>query len=415
MFEIHDSVQTLQGSTPTRRLIVTRALEYLDSLAQEAGDNSALQRELATAYEKIGDIQGNPYSANLGDTDGALVSYRKALVIRERFTGSQSSAETEMELGRSFRGLGDIFEQKGDVARSIENYRHSLEIFEKLAAATPDDSAVQDEQARAWETLGEGLARTDRSEERAECYRRTLAIRRRMLERDPTNAKLRRSTALAFLKVGSTPGAEKTGALEHLATGTAMLETLAGENPNDARARREVGMAYYFTGTALTDAGDYEAALQARRKALAVREKLAAQDPTNKQARFDLAVGHGELCEALERTGAISDAIIEGERSLAILHELTQFDPANAIYQRNVGLCYERLGDAQAQGARNEEAVANARATAWNEARAWYQKARDLFAGLASRGTLMPADAGQTTKFAQRVADCEAAIAALAQ
>lgn len=80
-----------------------------------------------------------------------------------------------------------------------------------------------------------------------------------------------------------------------------------------------------------------------------------------------------------------------------------------------MGLCYARLGDAQAQAAKNEQAVANARATAWNEARAWYQKARDLFAGLASRGTLMPADAGQTTKFAQRVADCEAAIAALAQ
>ena len=85
MFEIHDSVKDLAGSTPTRRLIVSRALEYLDSLGHDAGGNVALQRELATAYEKIGDIQGNPYSANIGDTDGALTSYRKAVQIREDY------------------------------------------------------------------------------------------------------------------------------------------------------------------------------------------------------------------------------------------------------------------------------------------------------------------------------------------
>jgi hypothetical protein len=62
MFEIDDSVKDLQGATPTRQLIVSRALEYLDSLASQAADNPTLQRELATAYEKIGDIQGNPYS-----------------------------------------------------------------------------------------------------------------------------------------------------------------------------------------------------------------------------------------------------------------------------------------------------------------------------------------------------------------
>ena len=84
MFEIDNSVKDLQGSTPTRRLIVSRALEYLDSLAGEAADNPTLQRELATAYERIGEIQGNPYSANLGDADGALASYRKGLAIREK-------------------------------------------------------------------------------------------------------------------------------------------------------------------------------------------------------------------------------------------------------------------------------------------------------------------------------------------
>ena len=157
MFEIHDSVKDLAGSTPTRRLIVSRALEYLDSLAHDAGGNIALQRELATAYEKIGDIQGNPYSANIGDSDGALTSYRKALQIRESFGTSAVTTETQMELGRSYRALGDIMEQKGDIEQMVREYRRSLLIFSQLAESEPKNAAVQDELARAYETLADGL------------------------------------------------------------------------------------------------------------------------------------------------------------------------------------------------------------------------------------------------------------------
>ena len=34
--------------------------------------------ELASAYEKIGDVQGRPGQGNLGDSRGALASYRRA-------------------------------------------------------------------------------------------------------------------------------------------------------------------------------------------------------------------------------------------------------------------------------------------------------------------------------------------------
>jgi hypothetical protein len=53
-FEFHDAIEKLPGSTLARKLVVTRALEYLDSLAQEAGNDAALQQELATAYAKVG-------------------------------------------------------------------------------------------------------------------------------------------------------------------------------------------------------------------------------------------------------------------------------------------------------------------------------------------------------------------------
>ena len=66
LFEFHSAIQNLPGSTPARRLLVQRALEYLSKLAQRAHGDRGLQRELAEAYLKVGDVQGNPYAANLG-------------------------------------------------------------------------------------------------------------------------------------------------------------------------------------------------------------------------------------------------------------------------------------------------------------------------------------------------------------
>src|SRR5204863_8237098 len=67
MFDIHDSIRDLPGSTPARKLLVSRALTYLDSLSAEANGEQSLTRELAAAYERIADVQGQPRQANLGD------------------------------------------------------------------------------------------------------------------------------------------------------------------------------------------------------------------------------------------------------------------------------------------------------------------------------------------------------------
>ena len=414
MFEIHDSVKDLQGSTPTRRLIVTRALEYLDNLAREAGRDTSLQEELATAYEKVGDIQGNPYSANLGDTDGALISYRKALAIRERLNARGPTTELQMELGRSYRGLGDILEQKGEIAETVRNYRRSLSIFEKLAAAQPTEFSVQDELARAYETLGDGLGRAANSDaERLACYQKALPIRQNLLSQRSGDRKLRRSVALTFLKVGATSDPAKPIAVANIKRAITMLEALAKEDPNSERARREVGYAYYQLGNTLSEAHDFAAALESRRKAFAIRQEIAAEDPKNVQARFDLAVAHGDLAEALSDTGDSDSALERARQSLSILQELAKSDPTNAVYQRNVGLCYEKLAEIRARLANDKKHSAAQRISDWTEARNWYRRGADLFSTLREQRTLMPIDSERPQDFAAKMHECENAIAAL--
>ena len=54
VFELHDSIENLPGSTRARELLVKKALEYLDNLSQESGNDAELQRELANGGEAAG-------------------------------------------------------------------------------------------------------------------------------------------------------------------------------------------------------------------------------------------------------------------------------------------------------------------------------------------------------------------------
>src|SRR5512140_1083909 len=82
VFELHDAIATLPGSTKARELLVRRAAAYLDRLTADSSADAKLQREIAAAWERLGDVQGGS-NANLGDNTDALESLKKAVAIRE--------------------------------------------------------------------------------------------------------------------------------------------------------------------------------------------------------------------------------------------------------------------------------------------------------------------------------------------
>src|SRR5262249_15043976 len=129
----------LPGSTPARELVVRRAIEYLDRLSREAGGDAQLESELATAYQKIGDVQGNPYEANLGDVAGALVSYRKAADIGEELVRKDKSGiESRRLLAVCYLRIGDVAWGTGDTGNALESYQKGMSIGETLLEAGLD-------------------------------------------------------------------------------------------------------------------------------------------------------------------------------------------------------------------------------------------------------------------------------------
>jgi eukaryotic-like serine/threonine-protein kinase len=196
MFEFHDAIEKLPGSTSARELVVKRALGYLDSLAQEAGDDSALQRELATAYAKVGYVQWHRYYANLGDTAGALESHRKALAIREALAAkAPTNVEVRRDLAHSYVLVGDALAATGDQSGALESYRKSLAARELLTAADSANTQRRYEVAVSHQKIGDTLGNPrfpnlGDTAEALESYRKMLAIFEALLTSNSTNMDL---------------------------------------------------------------------------------------------------------------------------------------------------------------------------------------------------------------------------------
>ena len=384
-----------------------------NSLMSEIQDSAknlpSLQRELASVYETLGNIQRNAPSANLGDTNGALASYRKAMGIREGLGDLQASTETQIEIARSYRALGDILAQKGDISGTVDNYRNSLAILEKLNVAPLDNISLQDELARTYETLGDALQSQQPSGERVKAYQDALSIRQRLLAQKPDDTNLQRAVGLNLLKAGATD-LKMPAAAENIGRGIGMLEALLAKDPNDARADRDIGYGYGQLGRLLIDAGDLAGALESRGKAVDMRQRTAGQNPKNAEAQFDLAVAEGDLSEVLLATGDSSKAKDHAQQSLSILLQLSAADPTNVVYRRNIGLGYEKLGDALAGLPSNKKQSRSRRAKNWTNIRTAYQEGLNIFAALRDHGKLMSADSGLPDQFAAKIAECDKAL-----
>ena len=103
LFDLYDDVSNLSGSTKVRAEMANRATDYLNTLANEAKNDRGLRLELADGYLRLGDIQGNMFRTNLGDTRAALRTYQKGLDLLDRLqndTGAQR-LRTLIELHRA--------------------------------------------------------------------------------------------------------------------------------------------------------------------------------------------------------------------------------------------------------------------------------------------------------------------------
>ncbi|HKU25045.1 MAG TPA: protein kinase [Candidatus Sulfotelmatobacter sp.] len=327
LFEIHDSIKDLPGSTPARKLLVTRALDYLDSLSQEVKGDAALQRELAAAYQRIGDVQGQPRQANLGDPAGAEASYRKALAIREALAASDPrNIEIRRELVPSYGKLSDLLRSMGDLRGAMAYSSKEFETAKDLYQADPGNLAAR--VLFGTYSMDHGYKQATIGQEHSgglENMRQGSLVLQQVIADQPDNMYARRILGLSYSRsaeiLRSDP-AERSQALTLERKSLAINEALLTADPNNADYRRLVAYNQFDIAGLLADMGDLKGALTQDREAIASFETLAAKDPASMQFQEDIAEIHNHIGEILTKTRDFQTAIQELTKSLDILNKL---------------------------------------------------------------------------------------------
>ncbi len=454
LFEFHDAIEKLQGATQARELVVKRALEYLDSLAREAGDDPSLQEELAAAYLKVGDVQGRPGFPNLGQKGEAMQSYRKALTLREALLATGiKSLEFRRDLATNYDRIGDTLRTIGDSTRAIEHYRKSLALREEIAAADAT-MASRSALATSYQRIGDTLALTGDGKGALENQRRALPLFEVLAKAEPNNAKAQRDVFIGCIKLGDRllVTGDIAGAMEKYRQALLISQALAKGDWQNARAQRELAISHDKIGNALKARKETSAALVSYRAALEIRQRLAS-DERNAEAQRDLSISYDKIGEILAMTGKTEEAIQSYRQALTIDTALSLTDQENAQSKLDRANSLEKIGELLTQkgdwtGAQEQHRQAlalradvtkadkaNADATLdlassyvhlgemsaklagqsgqqaqWHEAKQQYQRGLDILQELQQRGALSQAAAGEPDRIKNEIAKCDAAL-----
>jgi tetratricopeptide (TPR) repeat protein/tRNA A-37 threonylcarbamoyl transferase component Bud32 len=294
LFDYHDAIKDLRGARPVRERLVHDALGYLDGLAREAEDDPTLQRELAAAYRRVGDLQVSDPSG--GDTEGASRSYAKALAISEALLRADSSAQARRDVASAALALGSVVWERGNLGEGLAHAQHARALLEPLVAAAPHDTDLRLQLSTATDRLGQISLEQGEISRSLEYHRSDL----RQLEAAPEGAKqrpaMRHSISVAYghLADAQSEAGDFTGALESHRRSLALRQGLAQEFPDNATYADNVATAQYYLATVLGHLGRWN-------EALTLQRELVARNPkTPFVCRIGEALGHlGRHAEAL--------------------------------------------------------------------------------------------------------------------
>lgn len=351
LFEVHDAMAPLAGTTAARQLLVRKAMEYLDNLSKEAAGDQALERELATAYHRVGDLQGNPNNANLGDTAGALAAYKKAMQIRQSlFDSDPQDPALARDLAASHEAIGDLLVASGNQEQALAHYEKSLEIIERLHKADPESRLLRSLLIKGRHNLAGLLASSGQTARAQKLSSAALQMSEALHNEDPASFETRRNLAVAHSRHGNTlaRAGNLAAALKHYAEALQLLETLSREQPQNAMLRRELSLTYEDIGKAQAANNQIRQAAGYYQRALEIRRELLASDPQNAQAARDLGFIEMHMADMLARAGQTAEAIAGYRRALITFQSLSAKDAANLLAQRDVALVFERVGNLHA-------------------------------------------------------------------
>ena len=331
IFDIHDSIKDLPGSTPARKLIVDRALQYLDNLSRESGGDLSLQRELAAAYERVGLVQGQYLQNSLGDTKGSLLSYKKALQIRRQIEAKTKDWNDRLDLAQNHRRVANQQWAMGDRRGALENIFKAVAISESLNETHPNTAKVLRELGIDYGLAGElnAPAPLDSPSDPAKNFKKAVAVDEAILRINPDDFSAMDAYAIDLFHVGLALESDDSNSALPYYTKELGIEQTLHQRSADTRYSRGVAHAYGDLARAYEKKGDHSLALENYARGLAIFQELIRVDPRNTLMQQSLAIAYINTASESAKLGITAQSFEFTKNSLDLMRAVVASAPEN--------------------------------------------------------------------------------------
>lgn len=350
MFDFHDEVAKLEGSTQAREMLVNKALAYLDALRATPDASLELRIEIAKGYKRLSDVTGNPAFDNLGRREeasrlldlaagqieelrrenaesapvlSAYVDIFTAAGLHEGFSNSnfmrcaqlltQAKEAASILIERGEASLDDRIKDAwasvmhgyamfylGEYENAVEQVRAGLEKNKALAALHPDNDEIRLGIARANTTLGEVMAwRLYYAEGENADYELTLPYfdagvdeSRKLSNRSNATPAMKNHLIVSLLKRANTTCsmADRIGeGVADLEEAFAYGQVLSQKNPNNTRLFHLLSLVQTQQGDCYYNSGEPMKAIDALEGVVARHRARLESEPGNGELLMELA------------------------------------------------------------------------------------------------------------------------------
>jgi eukaryotic-like serine/threonine-protein kinase len=395
MLDVHDSITPLPGTLPVRGKIIGHSLRYLDALAQENAADPQVRRDLARAYERVGDMQSDFLASNLQNNEAAIISYRKALDLRESLRTHEPGDDGLLrerlqqilrvaQISQSNRAMDDAARyslEAVEVARMLMRKANPSAEDIRLSATT---GVVRGTIQAMTGSLAEGL----------EAIGGSIRMYEQQIRNGDTRVKVRRNLATAYGRRGNLAakiGGRYDTAYDAQMQALRIYESLLLENPRDNELRKEAAFALMDAGEAAARTGRSQEGLDKRQQAVDRLRSLTESDPQREELRFTLAWAMGDLASSFTEQDRHADAVRHLEEAQKLLGGLSGAEATRLnTTQFLMAMNDLKLGQLRMSQADAAQASRDRRETLWREARTLVQRSAQVFGAAKSDAVLAP-------------------------
>jgi non-specific serine/threonine protein kinase/serine/threonine-protein kinase len=370
-----------------QKLLVTRVLDHLDRMANDAQGDRATQLDLVNAYAKLGALQGDAYDQNLGDPDGGLSSVGKALTIAEPLSSAHpEDSEVLHALAVAQVIRSEILFGTGRTPEAIAAMQAGIHTYDRLIAAPNANVNLIADAAAAHATLGDelgqpGTASLGDTAGALAAYRKAIDLDYRIVKIDPTFIRSRRGLAIMQMKIGSAK-AESDPAQAHkdFQLAAQLNDALPEEEKSTFNHIRFQSMILRKDAGVLSQLGRYDEAEPLFQQVQQSYEKLSNQDPLDIRALADLQVIYDDQAVAYEDKAEVDLARSSDPRQIAavqrnrplnleksrqfyklgtvVLERMLKLDPTNVHWKGELAYAQVKVGELGMELHPSSEAIA---------------------------------------------------------